>query len=215
MRATGRRVHASQGKTKWIGLKVHARRVQIVAALEMHFVPDGYVGLCQLGGGSVNVCGLFAVPGPVPQLALLWPEYLRGPAGSVLRERLKAAEFLDSSFCAVSGLDLHPSSSSGTAECCIGDALSMIPPVTGNGMSMAFESAAWAAEPLASYSRGDVLWENARLAVARRCDAGFARRLSWASRLQRILMLRGSREALLMLAGRSEWLWRAFFLKTR
>ena len=34
-----------------------------------------------------------------------------------------------------------PQRAAARAECCIGDAITMIPPVTGNGMSMAFESA--------------------------------------------------------------------------
>lgn len=215
VRATGRRIDASQTSVKWIGLKAHARHAPLMADLEMHFVPDGYVGLCQLGGGEVNVCGLFAVHGPMPQLAERWPEFLRGPAGSVLRERLGQAEFVEDSFCAVSGLNLRPATAVETHECCVGDALSMIPPVTGNGMSMAFESAAWAAEPLAAYSRGEMAWEETRLAIARRCDEGFARRLRWASWLQQMLMRRGSREIMLALASRFDWLWQFVFAKTR
>ena len=88
VRATGRRIEASRAKVKWIGLKAHARNASLAADLEMHFVPDGYVGLCRLGGGDVNVCGLFAVRGPVPQLAAHWQDFLRGPAGSILRESL-------------------------------------------------------------------------------------------------------------------------------
>ncbi len=215
VRATGRRIGASHSSAKWIGLKAHARHALLGADLEMHFVRDGYVGLCQLGGGLVNVCGLFAVRGPVHELAEIWPEFLRGPAGSVLRERLGKAEFVADSFCAVSGFNLRPVSAVEIKECCVGDALSMIPPVTGNGMSMAFESAAWAAEPLAAFSRGEAGWEEARLAVARRCDAGFAGRLRWASWLQRMLMRRGAREVVLALGSRFDRLWRAFFDKTR
>jgi len=215
VRATGRRIEATHTTVKWIGLKAHARQALLAADLEMHFVPGGYVGLCRLGGGLVNVCGLFAVRGPVQQLAETWPEFLRGPTGSVLRQRLGQAEFVDDSFCAVSGLNLRPASAVETRECCVGDSLSMIPPVTGNGMSMAFESAAWAAEPLAAFSRGEAGWEETRLAVGRCCDAGFARRLRWASLLQQMLMRRVTREVLLALGSRFDWLWQAFFVKTR
>jgi flavin-dependent dehydrogenase len=214
VRATGRRPDARQSKVKWIGLKAHARHATLAADLEMHFVPDGYVGLCQLGG-AVNVCGLFAVRGPVPQLAERWPEFLRGPTGSALRERLRNAEFMAESFCAMSGFNLRPSSAVEMQGCCVGDALGMIPPVTGNGMSMAFESAAWSAEPLAAYSRGEMSWDEARLEIARLCDAGFARRVRWAAWLQLLLMRQGSREFLLALASRFDWLWRAVFDRTR
>ncbi len=215
VRATGRRIEARRTKVKWIGLKAHALKATLAADLEMHFVAGGYVGLCQLAGGTVNAAGLFAVHGPVPQLAAHWQDFLRGPAGSVLHERLQRAEFVEASFCAVSGLNLGIARGESIPECCVGDALSMIPPVTGNGMSMAFESAAWAVEPLAAYSRGDRTWEAARWAIARRCDAGFARRLRWARWLQWMLLHRGSRGALLALGDRCDWLWRAWFHQTR
>jgi 2-polyprenyl-6-methoxyphenol hydroxylase-like FAD-dependent oxidoreductase len=214
VRATGRRINSS-GSVKWLGLKAHARSAPLAADLEMHFVPHGYVGLCRLGGTAINVCGLFAIRNPVPRLSARWPDFLRGPEGSILRARLNEAEFAQDTFCTVSGLDLRPGSAHESDECRIGDAWSMIPPVTGNGMSMAFESAAWAAEPLAAYSCGTVSWDNARNAVAQRCSSGFARRLQWASWLQSLLMCRGSRGLLLALAGRLDWLWRSGFDGTR
>jgi len=64
----------------------------------------------------------------------------------------------------------------------------MIPPVTGNGMSMAFESAELAIAPLAAWSRGELSWNEARQKIARDCDASFARRLAWAKWLQRIVL---------------------------
>src|SRR5208283_4167939 len=95
-----------------------------------------------------------------------------------------AAEFEPDSFCSVAGLQLKPQRAAEKTECCIGDALTMTPPVTGNGMSMAFESAAMAVEPLAAYSCGQLNWRQIQAQIARRCDAAFSRRLAWARRLQ-------------------------------
>jgi menaquinone-9 beta-reductase len=215
VRATGRRIETGPKRTHWIGLKAHALGATLGADLEMHFLRGGYVGLCRLAGGVVNVSGLFAVRGPVPQVAANWRDFLRGPTGSALHERLEGADFLDESFCAVSGLNLRPARAQNTSECRVGDALTMIPPVTGNGMSMAFESAGWAAEPLAAYSQGDRTWEEARIAIARRCDACFARRLRWARWLQWAILHRGTRAVLLQMGNRCEWLWRAWFSMTR
>jgi 2-polyprenyl-6-methoxyphenol hydroxylase-like FAD-dependent oxidoreductase len=215
VRATGRRLDARRASVKWIGLKAHALKATLTADLEMHFVAGGYVGLCRLAGGVVNASGLFAVHGPVPRLASHWRDFLCGPAGSALHERLAKAEFVDESFCAVSGLNLRPAKAEKASECCVGDALTMIPPVTGNGMSMAFESAAWAAQPLAAYSRGERTWEEARREIARRCDRGFARRLRWARWLQWAVLHRGTRAVLLELGERCEWVWRAWFAMTR
>jgi flavin-dependent dehydrogenase len=82
---------------------------------------------------------------------------------------------------------LRPQRASEKSECCIGDALTMIPPVTGNGMSLAFESAQLAVEPLAAFSRGGISWMQARQKIARACDESFSRRLRWANWLQRLM----------------------------
>ena len=215
VRATGRRPLTDASEMKWIGLKAHAQQASLGADLEMHFVPDGYVGLCRLADDQINVCGLFAVRGPLPRLAERWQDFLRGPLGSVLHQRLADAEFDPDSFCAVSGLDLGPASARRIRDCSVGDALSMIPPVTGNGMSMAFESAAHAAGPLAEYSRGQLEWNEARAGIARKWDHAFGQRLRWAALLQPLLMRRVSREVMLPLASRVDVVWRAFFEKTR
>jgi menaquinone-9 beta-reductase len=215
VRATGRRMAPDLSGIRWIGLKAHARAAALDADLEMHFVPGGYIGLCRLGNDLTNVCGLFAVPGPIPRLAERWADFLRGPAGSILHQRLAGAEFVADSFCAVAALDLRPPARDETPDCRVGDAWSMIPPVTGNGMSMAFESAACAAPPLAAYSCGTISWDRARMEVESNCRRRFGRRLRWAGWLQWLLMQPGSRAFMLALADRSDWVWRAFFHRTR
>ena len=91
----------------------------------------------------------------------------------------------------------------------------MIPPVTGNGMSMAFESAELAVQPLAAWSRGELPWSEARQKIARDCDAAFARRLAWAKWLQRLVLTPALQNPLVVLAGNSDWFWRMAFEKTR
>jgi 2-polyprenyl-6-methoxyphenol hydroxylase-like FAD-dependent oxidoreductase len=197
------------------GLKVHARGVALAADLEMHFVPSGYVGLCRLAGGEVNICGLFRSKSVVPDLAQRWRDWLGGPAASVLRSRLAEARFDENSFCSVAGLCLRPQRATQRNECCVGDALTMIPPVTGNGMSMAFESAELAIEPLAEFSYGQLTWDGARHEIATRCDKRFTPRLRWAAWVQRALFQPAARAALMFLAARSEWFSRGIFGRTR
>ncbi len=91
----------------------------------------------------------------------------------------------------------------------------MIPPVTGNGMSMAFESAELAIEPLVAWSRGEITWAGTRLQIARSCDAAFARRLAWAKWLQRVLLTPPLQNTLVRLAAHSNWFWRLVFERTR
>jgi 2-polyprenyl-6-methoxyphenol hydroxylase-like FAD-dependent oxidoreductase len=168
-----------------------------------------------IGGRQVNVCGLFRSNAAVPDLAQRWRDWLSGPPASVLHSRLAGARFDEDSFCSVAGLCLRPQRATQRQECCLGDALTMIPPVTGNGMSMTFESAELAIEPLAKFSRGEWAWIEARQEIASRCDQRFTSRLRWAAWLQRALFQPQARLALMFLAARSEWFWRGMFERTR
>jgi menaquinone-9 beta-reductase len=215
VRATGRRVQAEQGGARWFGLKIHARNIALTADLEMHVSPRGYVGLCKINGGEVNICGLFRRRVDESGEAKNSRDLLRGEPDSPLRERLAGAEFDGDSFCAVAGLSLRPQRAVERTEICVGDAITMIPPVTGNGMSMAFESAELAVAPLAAWSRGKILWGDARQKIARDCDAAFACRLAWAKWLQRLILTPTLQNPLVALVARSDWFWRLAFDRTR
>lgn len=215
VRASGRRAQPAEGRWRWFGLKVHARGVVLQADLEMHLQPGGYVGLCQLKDQAVNVCGLFRRRIVAEDATRDWRQRLRGSEGSPLRQRMANAKLDESTFRAVAGLSLRPRRGEGRDECCLGDALTMIPPVTGNGMSLAFESAEIAVEPLGAYARGATSWAEAQRLIARRCDAAFARRLAWAGWLHRAIFATALQEALVCLVPCQPWLWRMIFAKTR
>ena len=215
VRATGRRVQREAGGSRWFGLKIHARNVPLAADLEMHVSPRGYVGLCKINDGEVNVCGLFRKDAGQNGEVKNRHELLRGQPDSPLRQRLAHAEFDESSFCAVAGLSLQPQPAATRAEICVGDAITMIPPITGNGMSMAFESAELAVAPLVAWNQGESSWHEARKKIACDCDAAFARRLAWAKWLQRIILTHALQNPLVALAARSDCIWRLAFERTR
>jgi 2-polyprenyl-6-methoxyphenol hydroxylase-like FAD-dependent oxidoreductase len=215
--AAGRRAPTSARGARWFGMKSHVTRgsaLNLEADLEMHISPGGYVGVNIINGGAVNVCGLLRARSTNRQSGSK-PDWLRGEAGSPLHERLAAAQFEEDSFCSVAGLSLKRQRAAALEDCRIGDALTMTPPVTGNGMSMAFESAEMAIEPLAAYSRGRLDWRQAQRQIAVSCDAAFSRRLNWARWLQWMMtspMLQGGIGFFLL---RSERLWQLMFAKTR
>ncbi|HVV01691.1 MAG TPA: hypothetical protein VHH88_10045 [Verrucomicrobiae bacterium] len=216
VRASGRRPQPVENGWRWFGLKIHASRVPLAADLEMHLLRNAYVGICKLPGGQVNICGLFRRPPnehPAGKAAK-W-EALRGPAGSLLRSRIEAAQPEESSFCSVAGLSLRAHRASDWPECSIGDALTMTPPVSGNGMSMALEAAEIAAESLAMYSQACLSWAEAKHLVADRCDERFTNRLRWARVLQLLLFTPLASPSCLRFAFASRFLWNAAFARTR
>jgi menaquinone-9 beta-reductase len=234
VRANGRRVHIADDNWIWFGLKVHARGMPLQADLEMHLVHNGYVGLTRLPGNEVDICGLFRRPvdgkgarAKQPQLGLLptpvnctnlphgWQIAFDGNPPNELCNRLAEASIDQSSSCSVAGLSLRPQRAADIPEFCVGDSVTMTPPITGNGMSMAFESAELAIEPLVSYSHGKLDWTNTQRTAAVACDRAFARRLAWARWLQWMMFSPVFKGPLAALVLRSNWLWKTMFTNTR
>jgi 2-polyprenyl-6-methoxyphenol hydroxylase-like FAD-dependent oxidoreductase len=213
--ATGRSPRTHRSGWQWFGLKCHARGVALDADLEMFFMPNGYVGLCRLGQDKVNVCGLFRKKPGRQEHPIHPEETLRGPPGSILYERLANASFDDASSCSVAGLDMSAHRARQRSGCRIGDAITMIPPLTGNGMSMAFESATMAVESLLDYSMNRRAWSNTKTAIADRIDSAYKSRLRWASLFQNLLFTAWGQNVLLGICSRSHSVWRQAFQLTR
>ncbi len=182
--ATGRRrTHASS----WIGLKLHARDLALTRDLEMHLGAACYVGLSRIEHGAVNVCGLFRrrpLTGRGPGLLLA---YLRAAGLGALADRIIAAQIDAESFSAVAALGFDRRTPQ-TDRVSIGDASAMIPPFTGNGMAMAFQSAELALAPLVAYARGENSWDETRHAIQRALRARFRLRLASAGALHAFLL---------------------------
>ncbi len=181
--ASGRRL----GRSPWLGLKVHARGLAVERDLELHLGDHAYVGLCRVDAEHVNICGLFrrrplAVRGPNLLLA-----YLAAAGFRSLAQRLESAALCPESFCAVAALSFAPRVESAAAVR-IGDACAMIPPFTGNGMAMAFQSAALALDPIAAYSRGQCAWAETCREIHAQLQTRFRVRLASAGALHPFLL---------------------------
>jgi len=201
---TGSRITPAEGvvwcagrprrESPWIGLKCHARGLELSADLEMFTGTNGYLGLARIENGLVNLCGLFrrseirGAKGPA-----LLPATLRAGGLHALAARLESADLQESSFCGVAGFQTGRQRG---PEFSIGDAAHMIPPFTGNGMSMAFESAECALEPALDYAMGKKSWSDAAGDCARAQNRRFRKRMAAASAMHWILTTRpGSRLA--------------------
>ncbi len=208
--ATGRR-RETPSEWKWYGLKAHASNVRLASDLELHFTANGYVGLCRVEGGKVNVCGLFRRPARsiVPSPNFL--DHFTSPPS--LRERLLHAKWDDRSVAAVSGLPIGRGEPTGMDAFRLGDALSMIPPFTGNGMSLVLESASLAVEPLVGYSRGELSWAEALALFQTATRKCFHRRFTVANAAQDLLMISFCKR--LFMRPEVMGIWRYIFSKTR
>lgn len=199
------RIHAlgrRRGKPAWIGLKLHVRNLATAADLELHLGDDAYVGTSAVEDGALNMCGLFKLRATgetsagrdhAPHETLV--HYLQSSGLGSLADRLGAAEIDPGSFCAVAALDFGPVE---TSDGCItiGDACAMIPPFTGNGMAMAFQSAAEVVHPIVRYARAEIPWLQACRTATSSLRRRFRLRLSSAELIHSFL-LRPNRQRLL------------------
>ncbi len=195
--ATGRR----PDRPEWIGLKCHALNLSLTAELELHLGDNAYVGLCAVEDGRVNVSGLFRQrEGLVVSRETALLVYLRAVGLAALADRLASVAIDPDSFSAVAGLGFSKPYAQDD-RLVIGDAYAMIPPFTGHGMAMAFQSAEQALDPLLAWSRGEVSWDAAVRTVQHRLRVLFRVRLASAAMLHPFLV-KPSRQRWLATASR-------------
>jgi 2-polyprenyl-6-methoxyphenol hydroxylase-like FAD-dependent oxidoreductase len=217
IRASGRRLApaAITEEPKLIGLKVHLSKMSLHADLEMHSLPNGYVGLCRIEDETVNMCGLFERQPGTSAPGRDWVQTVRSSCSPELAARLATAFVNEETFCAVAGISLKRKTTGHEKECAIGDSFSMIPPVTGNGMSIAFESAIIAADPLSKWFHGQASWPETTLVIAGQLQATFETRLRWAAFLQKLMTLAPIYAKPAEMVLRSKFAWRLLYGKTR
>lgn len=169
--ATGRNHGQRKQKSKWIGLKLHARNFHSDSDLEMHLGNGGYVGTSGIENGTTNLCGLF--PAKVFQTGTAKKNFEFGLTAlglDHLRDRLSSCEIVAGSRCGTMyfnpGYQPHEKT-----KCDLGDSMMQIPPFTGHGMTMALESAWISHTHILSYVHGETTWsemvQSIRTAVKR------------------------------------------------
>lgn len=187
-------------KGPWLGLKMHIKGVPLHTELEMHLGDHGYVGMSQVEDGWVNVCGLFRLRADAKARHedLLF-DYLKRCGLSFLAKRLERGAIRDGSFSAVAGFQLGRQAIP-MDRVAVGDAESIIPPFTGNGMSMALQSAEAAVEPLMDYAAGRTSWSDCATELRQRQHRLFRRRLLVAQWFHRALIVPQWRRSIEILA---------------
>ena len=176
----------------WVGLKCHFRDLPLSHDLEMHVGRSGYLGLARIEEGRVNVCGLFRKRESSGCKGVqLLHHYLREIGLTDLSARIFKAIPEAPSFCGVAGISFEPHEAGIFS---IGDAAAMIPPFTGNGMSMALEAAHLSIRPVVEYAERRIPWSEATVRNGKAASLAFGRRLRVANLLHPVIThARGTR----------------------
>ena len=181
--ATGRRRSAS----RWLGLKIHALDLPLARDLELHLGDHAYIGLTKIENRRVNICGLFRRRELGVKGSEILSAYLRASGLDDLARRLEMASLDRSSFSAVAAVEFDQRVQL-AKEVRLGDMLAMIPPFTGHGMAMAFQSAEIALTPLLAFARGQQSWDETRLLIHHGSRRRFRVRLASAGALHSFLL---------------------------
>ena len=174
--ANARGKRRGKSRAEWIGLKLHARNLEI-DGLEMHVGKRGYLGLCGIENSRVNCCGLFRLDKKVRAVHKkdIMASYMEANGMHQLLDRFRSWDIDEDSLSATAGFSLGAQGRAGNF--CIGDAALLIAPFTGNGMSMAIESA-WLAGPwLQKFSCGELEWPEACAAYVAARENHFKKRM--------------------------------------
>ena len=178
-------------RSPWLGVKIHLLDFPLHDDLEMHLGKDAYFGLCQVEHNRVNLCGIVAksrLPARTSHKQDFLPNLLRNCGLTDLVDRITTATPDIESQRTVAGLyyDRRPPDP-GIVR--LGDAHTPIPPFTGNGMTMALQSASLATPHLAAWARDNSReWKSCREAILRAQVRQFHGRLQRARFLQNWLL---------------------------
>lgn len=174
-------------ESRLLGLKAHFEGVDLDGFLEMHIGEGTYVGLTPItsDGSKVNVCGLFKKGVKTKGVNPIVDALQRSGLGA-LAERLASARLDSASLTGISGFQLGGQRNP-DRYCSLGDAERMIPPFTGNGMSMAFESAESALPHILGYCGNELPWDRVVEEVRDSLEKRFQKRIRLALHLHRCL----------------------------
>ena len=167
------------GKEKWIGLKAHFSETQPASSVDLYYFPGGYCGVLPVSHDAVNVCAMvradtarsleevFVALPPLWDRSRDWTQLFPTITTSPLYfRRLVTCD---------QGMILA------------GDAAGFIDPFAGDGISLALQSGALAAESLTGFLQGKISLAQAQLqyndAYLRRLASAFRN----ATRLRKLL----------------------------
>lgn len=154
-RRSGLPGHTGSAKNTYLGVKSHFRGMEIEPVVELYFFSGGYLGIAPIEGGLVNVAALLSRKAfqntEKTILGIIEAAARRSPK---LYRKLAQAVPVPGTQAAVAPVHLSRNPLAWDLIPHVGDASVMIPPLCGDGMSMALRSAELCASLADSYLHG-------------------------------------------------------------
>ncbi|NRF92464.1 NAD(P)/FAD-dependent oxidoreductase [Paenibacillus frigoriresistens] len=175
-------------KNSFIGVKSHFRGLAMEPVVELYFFDGGYLGISPIEGGIFNVAALLKWNAfqntEKTILGLIDAACRRNPK---LYQKLANAVPVPGTQAAVAPVDLNRKLLAWDLIPLVGDAAVMIPPLCGDGMSMALRSASLCAPLADSFLRGQISLREWQHEYSQSIEREFKSPLRWGRLLQWLL----------------------------
>jgi len=183
----GGMVKDAQNAKRFIGVKMHVKADIPKNQIELHHFPGGYCGISAIENDGYCLCYLLEEPiakKSSGNLEEIEERYLfQNP---VLKQYLSNFEILTERV-STAGVFFSPRPLQKDGMLFLGDSAGMIPPLAGNGMSMALHSSVIATQLVNSYLKGQIQKDRLIMEYEMQWQSTFSTRLRMARGLQKIM----------------------------
>jgi len=180
--------------TVFVGIKSHYQGVTLHPRVELYFCEGGYVGISPIENGRVNVAALLTLKS-VQGSGKSVPEILRSASrtNKGLAYRLAEGEPVPGTQVSIAPIRLSDLPEPWSQYPHIGDAMMMLPPLCGDGMSVALRSSRLCADWTGKYLDGDIQFNEWKHQYSLEANAAFTQLLRRARRIQSLAFARTNR----------------------
>lgn len=185
-----------------VGVKCHYTGISMPPQVELYLFPGGYAGLAPVEDGRVNMCLLAtrdAFTHAGASVDGMLAAIVRWNPG--LRHRLQGGQVVPETKLAVAPVDTERPATPWEHFARTGDAVTMIPPLCGDGMAMAFRSAELCAPLAHDFLRGRLSLLTWETAYRRAWHSEFDQPVQTGRRLQALLTQPGVADGLIILGN--------------
>ncbi|MCV4230772.1 NAD(P)/FAD-dependent oxidoreductase [Virgibacillus sp. LDC1] len=180
--------------TVYVGVKSHFSGITIPARVELYFCDGGYVGISPIENGTVNVAALLSL-NSVQGSGKSVPDILRAASRTNRRlaERMAEGEPVSGTQVSIAPLRLSHTPHPWSEYPHIGDAMLMLPPLCGDGMSVALRSSLLCSGWTDKYLKGEINFVQWRKQYTLEANRTFTELLRRARRIQNLAFAKTNR----------------------
>jgi len=193
-RGTVSATEGTRDETVYIGIKSHYSGINVPEQVELYFCNGGYIGISPIEEGKANVAALLTLDS-VQGSGKSVPEILLAAAQSNSRLAARLAEGIPvpDSQVSIAPLRLSDDPEPWSEFPHVGDAMLMIPPLCGDGMSIALRSALLCSGWTDIYLKGTLSYHQWQSGYTNEANKEFSQLLKRARLIQKLAFARTNR----------------------